>query len=230
MIMIPSAGGHNWQRFLADPEKHWVPGYSAMTAAASWEAAAGSLPPEIGNCLDASKAPALVHLELLIAVPEWQVELPGGNTNSQTDVMAFCRNSAGLVVMAVEAKSREDFAGFVGEKRNGSVGQVARLKYLEDLLGVPRFGDDIRYQLLHLTASAILTARQFHAPTAVMLLHAFESPADTRADFNKFAKQLHGMTLTPRLFEIPRQDGLALYLAWCEGDSKFLKADVRMKS
>ena len=49
------------------------------------------------------------RLELLAAVPEWQVALPGGTTTSNTDVMAFCSNAAGLCVIAVEAKWTESF-------------------------------------------------------------------------------------------------------------------------
>lgn len=45
-ILIPSSGPDDWQQFLADPQKQWKRGYSAMAVALSWEAAQG-LPPEV---------------------------------------------------------------------------------------------------------------------------------------------------------------------------------------
>ena len=49
-VYVPSRGPDDWQRFLADPEKQWRRGFSARTAAYSWESANG-LPPEIEACL-----------------------------------------------------------------------------------------------------------------------------------------------------------------------------------
>lgn len=37
--LIPTTGPDDWKALLADPEKHWRQGYSAMSAALSWEAA-----------------------------------------------------------------------------------------------------------------------------------------------------------------------------------------------
>ena len=166
-IFVPTQGGNDWQRLLAKPELHWKPGASAMTAAACWEGAGGQLPAEIRRQLDASGDPRLTNLELLAAIPEWEVELPGGTTTSHTDVLAICRNATGLCVIGVEAKVLEDFGPLVGEKRKGaSAGQLERLDYLHAQLGVERFDDAIRYQLLHRTVSALLTAEKFHAEVA----------------------------------------------------------------
>jgi hypothetical protein len=49
-IYVPSSGCNDWQRLLADPEKHWRPGFSAFATARAWEAADG-LPPEIAELL-----------------------------------------------------------------------------------------------------------------------------------------------------------------------------------
>lgn len=77
-ILVPTLGADDWRRFLADPEKHWKRGYSAMAAALSWEAANG-VPPEISELFGGS-------LELLLAIPEHKVALPGGGRESQCDV------------------------------------------------------------------------------------------------------------------------------------------------
>jgi len=198
-----------------------------MTAAAAWEDAGSELPPEISLLLSRAGRPELEDLTLLAAFPEWQVALPGGQTTSNTDVMAFCRNDSGLCVLAVEAKVLEDFGPTVGEKRaDASDGQRLRLDYLHQLLGVDLFNDSIRYQLLHRTASAILTARDFHAATAVMLVHAFETPADRRQDFNAFCESVGAVPVSPGVFQLSGNNRPAVYLAWCDGEKKYRSVDL----
>ena len=57
----------------------------------------------------------------------------------------------------------------------------------------------IRYQLIHRTASAVLTAREYFAPTAVMLVHSFSEDDRWWADFKAFAA-LFGKT--PEIGEV----------------------------
>ena len=146
-----------------------------MSAAACWEESQPQLPSEIVQVLESSEEQSLSNLELLVAIPEWEVELPGGNTASQTDILAITRNDSGLVILGVEAKVDEPFGPTLEEKKSGATeGQLGRIAYLEQVLGraVP-FEDQIRYQLLHRTVSTLLTARAFHAPVAVMLVNSF---------------------------------------------------------
>src|SRR5207249_12021080 len=107
-IVVPTKSGAEWKRLLAKPDLHWKPGKSAMSAAASWEAAGDRFPGELSAALEASNDRDLANLELLLAVPEWEVELPGGLTTSHTDVMALARNDRGLVAVAIEAKVDEE--------------------------------------------------------------------------------------------------------------------------
>jgi len=224
-ILVPTQTGADWQRLLAKPEAHWKPGASAMTAAASWEAAACALPPEISNLLESSREPLLTGQRLLVAMPEWPVALPGGSTASNTDVLAICRNEQGLCVLGVEAKVFEDFGPLLSEKRaQAASGQQRRLEYLQRLLGVEHFEDTIRYQLLHRTASALLTAREFHARSAVMVVQAFDTPASQRLDFDAFRSVLRAVELAPFIYQVPNFQGPALFLAWCDGDAKFRQA------
>ena len=141
-IFVPTRNGSDWQRLLAKPKLHWKQGASAMTAAASWEGAAGELPREISKLLTSSNEASLANLSLLAALPEWQVALKGGETTSNTDVLALCRNEAGLCVVAVEAKVLEDFGPLLREKRaSPSEGQKARLQSLHEILHVEEFDD-----------------------------------------------------------------------------------------
>ena len=134
-IFVPTDSGSDWQPLLAKPVLHWQKGASGMTAAAAWESAGDSLPPEVSALLNASKDPALVDQRLLAAIPEWQVPLKGGITNSCTDVLAICRNEQGLCIIGVEAKVLEPFGQTLAKKRSeSSDGQGERLNYLHSLL------------------------------------------------------------------------------------------------
>jgi hypothetical protein len=221
-IFVPTKTGADWQPLLSKPKEHWQPGASAMTVAAAWEAASDSLPPEITQILDSSKEKYLQKQDLILALPEWQVQLPGGVTTSNTDVLAICRNNLGLCILGVEAKVLEDFGPLLAEKRaEASPGQIKRLAYLHDLLGAEHFDDEIRYQLLHRTASALLTAREFHAAAAVMLVHAFDTPPERRSDFKAFAAVMKANEIAPLVYKVGSFTDPALYLAWCDGNPKF---------
>lgn len=224
-IFVPTQGPSDWKRLLAQPELHWKGGYSAMTTAACWDAAGHALPAEIRQMLNDTRLAPLQDLELLAAIPEWQTRLPGGDRASCTDVMAIARNDAGLVVIGVEAKVDEEFGPLVGEKRLGaSKGQLERLEYLERVLKVPSgFEDSVRYQLLHRTASALITAQQFHADTAVMLVHSFSPMARWREDFDSFATALGATPVSANVYQLANFSSPSLFLAWCAGDPRFLK-------
>lgn len=226
-IFISTKTGSDWQGLLAKPKLHWKKGTSAMTAAAAWEDAGDALPEEIATALHSSSDEALQDLRLLAAIPEWEVSLEGGETASHTDVLALARNDKGLCVIAVEAKVNEDFGPLLKDKRaEASAGQSKRLDYLHSLLGVPHFDDLIRYQLLHRTASALLTAREFHAQAAVMLVHSFGHQPNLRADFDAFCNALGTKELSLGVHVAPTFSSPRLYMAWCSGNRKYLDVEL----
>jgi len=98
-IVVPTDGVQDWRKRLADPVKHWQTGYSAKTLAHAWEDAAG-LPPEIAALLR-----CFGKVELLLAIPEYDVPLAGSERPSQNDVFALVRTKDGLIVIMVEGKS-----------------------------------------------------------------------------------------------------------------------------
>jgi hypothetical protein len=195
-----------------------------MTAAACWEAAGDRLPPEISTMIDASQEAALGNLKLLAAIPEWETPLPGGERASFTDILAVTRSELGLCVIAVEAKVNEDFGPTVGSKRTEmSTGQSTRLDYLHLLLGVERFDDGVRYQLLHRTASALLAANEFHANVAVMLIQSWGTNPALKVDFERFCEATRAETLPGGLKEIRRAKEPRLFVGWCDGDVGFAR-------
>ena len=228
-ILVPTVSGSDWQRLLAKPDLHWAPGKSAMSAAASWEHAATRIPPELTRALETANDPDLADLKLLIAIPEWEVSLPGGVTSSCTDVMAIASNARGLVAIAVEAKVDEAFGPTIGEKRDAaSAGQLERLEFLHRTLGLAApLPDDVRYQLLHRTVSAVLTAKSFHAATAVMIVQSFSAESRWLADFQRFCNALGTTGAVGAVALVPGLSSPRLFLGWCAGDQRFRKMDLR---
>jgi len=227
-IFVPTQEPSDWQRLLAKPTLHWKKSHSAMTAAACWEAAGGDLPAEVKQTLDASGQGDLVGLKLLAAIPEWEVDLPGGKRPSHTDVLALASNNEGLVVLGVEAKVDEPFGPTLGEKRaDESNGQSERIDYLHAALRLDTpLNDNIRYQLLHRTVSALRTAQDFHAGSAVMLIHSFSLTRRWREDFLAFCQAMAATPLSPDLYAVPRFKSPRLYLAWCASDGRYLNVEL----
>ena len=199
-----------------------------MTTAACWEAAGNELPAEITKTLEASGRNDLIDLKLLAAIPEWEVDLQGGNRPSHTDVLALARNEEGLVVLGVEAKVDEPFGPTLGEKRAGeSAGQGERIDCLHAALCLDApLKDTIRYQLLHRTVSVLQTAEDFHARSAIMLVHSFSPTRRWRGDFLSFCEAMAATSLAADMYVISRFESPRLYLGWCTGDERFLNVEL----
>ena len=115
-IFLPSTGRDAWQALLANPALHWKPGKSAYECASSWEAAAATprgLPSSIARVLDSH--PTTAQAELVLAIPELQVDLPGGGHASQNDLWALLRATSGTISLCLEAKSGETHGPLVSE-------------------------------------------------------------------------------------------------------------------
>jgi len=78
--------------------------------------------------------------------------------------------------------------------------------------------DNIHYQLLHRAASAVIEAKRFNAPVALMLVHAFEKTK------KKYEESFQAYCRLLGLYEASGQsdslvlaaniDGISLYCAW----------------
>jgi hypothetical protein len=222
-LYLPSTGAGDWRRLLADPIKHWETGYSAKTLANCWEAADG-LPNEIADILRTDG----YEPELLLALPEHKVQLPGAALGaSQNDIFALMRIGPRTIAATIEGKVDEPFAQLISEWLvNASPGKLTRLSFLCNVLGLEErmLPNDIYYQLLHRTASAVIEAKRFKTDAAVMLVHSF-SP--TRRWFDAFAHfaSLFGCTAEPgKLMLAGPNAERPLYLGWACGDVHFLTA------
>jgi hypothetical protein len=222
-IFVPSRGVDDWRTLLADPEKHWVSGYSARTLAYCWEDS-GGIPQEITDAL--AGIPAVASPQPLLIFPEWKVALPGGSRASQNDVWVLARGVSGLISMAIEGKVNEPFDVTLGEwKADASRGKQARIDFISDVLGLTEpLPDSARYQLFHRTASAVLEAERFGARDAVMLVHSFSPDNLWFDDFALFAS-LYGLQASiGQVVTTTARNGMPLHLGWVHGNDQYLKA------
>lgn len=224
-FLVPALGPDGWRALLADPEKHWRAGYSARSLAYCWEAAQG-LPREVAAALRTSEDAALREAELLLGVPEHQVPLPGGSRPSQTDLWCLARGAGELVSIAVEGKVSEPFGPTVDEWLvDASAGKRRRLSFLAECLGLEEpIGGDVRYQLLHRTASAVIEARRFGAAHAMLLVHSFSQTHEWLDDYRRLVALYDATGETGTSYRLRDGGGVTLHAAWVTGDPRFLEA------
>lgn len=219
-VLIPSSGPNSWQQFLAQPSKQWVTGYSAKTIAHSWEAQPG-WPPEIASMVEG----VLGSTQMLLAIPEHKTPLPGGNRESQSDVFVLGRHTGGLVACTIEGKVNEAFGPTVAEQmKNASPGKHERLDYLCRSLGLVSCPDDIHYQLLHRTVSALIEADRFATNDAAMIVHSFSHENRWFDAFEKFANLLGATVGLNEPAVLTMKSGTRLILGWACGDPRHLQA------
>jgi hypothetical protein len=225
-IFVPTAGPETWKQLLAEPERQWRTGYSARSLAYCWENAENGFPAEVRSVFEQSGEKAFRRLELLYAFPEYQVPLPGGGRPSQNDLLVVAKSADdGLVTIAVEGKVAESFDKTLADWHSDeSKGKTERLAFLQDLLGLPAIPLNIRYQLLHRTASAVMEAQKLNATQAVMLVHSFSPENLWFEDFAAFAALFEIQAELNHLHLARKFPGLTLYLGWVKGNPEFLKA------
>lgn len=216
-VLVPTDGPGAWKARLANPEMHWKREASALETAVSWELAARTrrgLPKPIADVLDQSEA--LQSAELLFALPEHKVSLPGGSKPSQTDVWALLKCPNGLISMAVEAKAEESFGETIEKwTEDASDGRRKRLLFLHETLKCETdLPMHLRYQLVHRTASAILEAKRTGARYAVMMVQAFRESTQCEADYLAFGDFFKASLEKNRLVQLGGHNSPELFLGW----------------
>jgi len=221
-VYVPTTGSNDWRRLLADPAKQWRTGFSGKTLAHCCESADG-LPREIASMLQ----PHGLDVELLLAIPEYKVPLPGASRGeSQNDVFALARTRDLTFAIMVEGKVREPFGEVLRDwLQNASDGKRKRLAFICDVLGLTMPPPDhIHYQLLHRTASAVIEARRFKTDAAAMIVHSFSVERIWFDALVQFAS-LFDVAMTANKLIAIRPNGLPpLYIGWACGDCNFLTA------
>ncbi|MEA3277554.1 MAG: hypothetical protein U9Q81_20180 [Pseudomonadota bacterium] len=222
-ILIPASSPEDWKQFLAEPEKHWKRGNSARALAYCWQRSDG-IPSDVSYVL--RQAPELRGLEAIFAIPEYRVPLPGGSRPSQSDIWVLGKTDRGIASIAVEGKVSESFGPTIGEWYEGaSPGKEERLSFLCSELGLsfPPVRD-LRYQLFHRTASAIIEAKRLRAPDAVMVVHTFSPSNEWFADYEAFLGEFGLRAGVNDIASKQIAANLCLHLAWVHGSEEFLQA------
>jgi hypothetical protein len=107
-FLVPARSADDWQRLLAEPDKHWRTGYSAKALAHCWQSA-GDFPPSVRAVFNASPIELFQGITMLLGIPERRVPLPGRGKASQTDLFVLAKSGDDLVSIAVEGKVAEPF-------------------------------------------------------------------------------------------------------------------------
>lgn len=194
---------------------HFRPDRSGGALAISWFKA-NRLPSSIADVL--SRDARLSGAELVDGFLERKVDLGDGSTASQTDLLAILGVGDHLAVMAVEGKVDESFGPFVADwlKKDQKKRRSLRLNSLRKTLSLLDSDvGDLRYQLLHRTASALYEAHRYRAPVAIMMVHSFCPSSTGLADYQAFAARLglNGANKGELAGPVQRL-GIDLYLGW----------------
>jgi hypothetical protein len=157
--------------------------------------------------------------EMLMAIPEHRVELPGGFHPAENDLWALGRTKRGLISLAVKGLGDEPFGPTLADwQADSSSGKRRRLQFLCAVLDLESpLPGRIRYPLLKWTASAVMEAVRFHARDAVLLVHSFNPARLWLDDFRAYCA-LFGATGGPgELIPAGERMGVRLHLAWVDG-------------
>jgi hypothetical protein len=167
----------------------------------------------------------LVNLTSVLAVPEFKVPLPGGSRASQNDLFVLARSSAGTVCIMVEGKVNEPFGPTLDEWRaDASPSKHERLDFLLRTLCISSAPSGaVRYQLFHRAASAIITAEQYRAAAAIVLVHSFSEQHAGWKDYEDFVRLFGVRATRDEVQHLTSTSRVPLFAAWVTGDCSFLK-------
>jgi len=226
-IYIPSSSADDWKGFLKDPEKHWKIGYSARALAHCWTDADG-LPGEIADLLATSDEPALQKVEPLLIIPELITPVAGKGEPPHSDVFVLGKASdKALVSITIEGKVKESFGNnhsVATWKQKGNIeNRAQRLSFLLEKLALSETkADDVVYQLVQRTASAVVEAGRFNAKYAVMIVQSFSLKDSHYEQFEKFVNAFNKSPKIGELVEISTYNDIRIFVGWARGNEKYL--------
>ncbi|PKN79837.1 MAG: hypothetical protein CVU48_04115 [Candidatus Cloacimonetes bacterium HGW-Cloacimonetes-1] len=214
-----------WRKLLADPIEHWKDGYSAKELVKLW-AQSDELPETVKDLFPDDE------MKPIFLFPEYSVQMPGKGKDSFNDLYVLTSTKNGYLPIIVEAKAGEEFGPIVSEwyrdkgkswdkGKNASI----RLSGILSILGLEGYDQppylrigNLRYQLFHRSASAILEAKRIKATKALVLIQSFRQDAKSYSDFKQFLNLFsfndpisQKVPLGPLLI-----NGIELYFAWID--------------
>ena len=199
---------------LAKQERRWKKGYSAYELAYSWVGAKGIPNPVVAVLHQAEE---FLGMELIEGFFEKETDLRSRGRPSQTDLLALIGDGEGFAVLGIEGKVDEPFGLLVSEWLvDASANKRARLSVLQETMGLADHDvSNLRYQLLHRTASAVYEAQRYKIRRAVMLVHSFSDGHSWFDDFRAFADAIGTpVSGTNELSAKVGVEGISLRLGW----------------
>ncbi len=155
--------------------------------------------------------------------------MPGRGSASQCDVFALLGGASPLTAVSIEAKVRESFGPTIRDWLDlGAEGRHVRLKGICEILGVRDPDPNLRYQLFHRTAAAVLEARRFQTHHAAMIVHSFAQDHMNFDDFAAFCQATGARAQIDQSDQITLPGGITLRLGWATGDPRFLAVDEKV--
>ena len=144
-----------------------------------------------------------------------------------TDLLVNAKSYDSPMPITVEGKVVEGFGKTVtGWKPESAENRMIRLKGLCDWLDLPVSSvSNVRYQLIHRTAAALIEAGKYRASHALMLVHSFSQDDNHFEDYQNFLDLLSadGAKAIPNSVSYAgERNGINLYLAWVRGEERFL--------
>lgn len=227
-IFITAEKPEDWKRSLADPEDQWKSGYSAKALAYSWQKANG-FPDSIKEVFLNSKPEIFKDLRVIAAMPEYKVNLPGGNQPSQNDIFIIARNKNKIFSITVEGKVSEDFGPKIldwkKDIKSENSGKPKRLEFIKNKLELNNKTniDNIRYQLMHRTVSAIIQAEELNCSSAMMLVHSFSQNDEHIEDYLTFIELFNLKGKINNISGPVDVNDINLYFSWIRGNEKYLR-------
>lgn len=219
-VYIGTADVEDWRKLIR--AGHFMADDSAQLTAGSWLDADG-FPQPLAAIFKSAGEP-FTSLEPLLVFPAHTVPLPGGSVGTQSDVWCLAAHSSGLASLSVEGAKDEGFGPTLEVwQRTTTSGRKTRLAYLADLLGLTLpLPQDLRYQFLHRTASAIIEAKRFQASIAVLVIQSFSTAATNFPDFEQFVQLMGGESpaFPGAVIPLGVRDGVTLYAVWAPGAVK----------
>ena len=182
---------------------------AALSVVDLWEAAKG-MPPEISEILGADAK--LGH-----AIPGEIVPIPGGPGPSRCDVFALVGTENGVGAIGIFATND----GFDATVRDWLTGGVidgkGRLGVVCNALEVQaQQTEELRYQLLHRMAAAIIKADK-RAKFVGLIVQSFSQEQKGFEDFEAFCVALGAKDVLPgKPIWVTRPSGLKILLAWVD--------------
>ena len=219
-----TTGPEDWKPVVG--KNKWKTGKSAKAFGYCWEEA-GGFPLEVKRVFEQSGIEQLKGVDFLRGYPEHRTPLPGRGGSSASDLFIVAKSYDSLMTIAVEGKVAEGFGKTVAEwKPESSENQMTRLTGLCNWLDLPFSSvGDIKYQLIHRTAAALIEAGKYRANHALMLVHSFSQDDNHFEDYQDFLDLLSadGENSVPNSVSYAgEKNGINLYLAWVRGEERFL--------